>query len=83
MRSAQSSARTDSLKPWYLGRIRLSILPLLNRALTCIPSISTVPDDFERDVGVATGTVASVGDQAVPENLHLLTTLLLASLLTL
>ena len=82
MRSAQSSLRTDSLKLWYLGRIRLSLLPLSNRALTCIPSISTVPDDFERDVGVPTGTVASVGDQAVPENLHLLTTLLLASLLT-
>ena len=83
MRSAQSSGRTDSLRAWYLGRIRLSLLPLSNRALTCIPSISTVPDDFERDVGVPTGTVASVGAQAVPENLHLLTTLLLASRLTL
>ena len=72
MRSAQSSGRTDSLKPWYLGRIRLSLLLLSNRAVTCIPSISTVPDDFERDVGVPTGTVAR-GAQAVPENLHLLT----------
>ena len=83
MRSAQSSGRTDSLKPWYLGQIRLSLLLLSNRAVTCIPSISTVPDDFERDVGVPTGTVASVGDQAVPENLHFLKTFLLASLLTL
>ena len=50
-----------------LGWIKLSLLPLSKRALTCHPLTFTVADDFKRDPGALAEAVASVGDQGAAE----------------
>ena len=50
-----------------LGWIKLSLLPLSKRALTCHPLMFTVADDFKTDHRALAEAVASVGDQRAAE----------------
>ena len=61
-----------TIKPVFLTRsgwIKLSLLPLSNKAVTWNPFILTIADDLERDSVVLVGNVASKGDQVEAETL--------------